>query len=170
LPKEIGEALWARGLPILRGYLAGLRQKIQTVEKEIIMKSFLLFMALLCAVTLSSTSIASVTNAANAARKHRAVTTFSQPVKLMGVTLKGEYLFVHDDAAMARGEACTFVYKGVVESKDKLVISFHCMPSARAKVASFTVRTSLTSPGQSEVREFQFAGSAEAHLVPVLVS
>ena len=76
------------------------------------MKSFLLFIALLCAVTLSSSSAPSVTNAANAAKKERAVMKFNQPVKLMGVTLKGEYLFVHDDEAMARGEACTFVYKG----------------------------------------------------------
>lgn len=131
------------------------------------MKSFLLFIALVCAVTLSSSSTPSVTSAANIVKKDRAVMTFNQPVKLMGVTLKGEYLFVHDDAAMARGEACTFVYKGVADIPDKLVISFHCTPVERTKVASFTVRTLLTSPGQTELTEFQFAGSAEAHLVPV---
>jgi hypothetical protein len=131
------------------------------------MKSFLLFIALVCAVTLSSSSMPSVTSAANIVKKDRAVMTFNQPVKLMGVTLKGEYLFVHDDAAMARGEACTFVYKGVADIPDKLVISFHCTPVERTKVASFTVRTLLTSPGQTELTEFQFAGSAEAHLVPV---
>lgn len=131
------------------------------------MKSFLLFIALLCAVTLSSSSAPSVTNAANAAKKERAVTMFSQPVNLMGMTLKGEYLFVHDDAAMVRGEACTFVYKGNADVPEKLVVSFHCTPAARAKVANFTVRTLLISPGQSELREFQFAGSSEAHLVPV---
>lgn len=92
---------------------------------------------------------------------------FTQPVKLMNVVLNGEYLFVHDDAAMARGEACTFVYKGVAENRDKLVVSFHCTPAERSKAASFTVRTLLTAPGQIEVREFQFAGSTEAHLVPV---
>jgi hypothetical protein len=150
-------------------YLNGPRQKIQTVEKEIIMKSFLLFIAFLCAVTLSSSSTPSVTNAADAPKKEKAVMTFTEPVKLMGVTLKGEYLFVHDDAAMARGEACTFVYKGVAESPDKLVVSFHCTPAERTKVASFTVRTQLTSPGLTELREFQFAGSTEAHLVPVAV-
>lgn len=133
------------------------------------MKSFLLFIALLCAVTLSSSSAPSVTNAANTVKKDRAVMTFTQPVKLMGVTLLGQYLFVHDDAAMARGEACTFVYRGVAESPDKLVVSFHCTPAERAKAASFTVRTVLTAPGQSELREFQFAGSTEAHLVPVPV-
>jgi hypothetical protein len=146
------------------------RAKRYRSEKEIIMKSFLLFIALLCAVTLSSSSAPSVTNAANAAKKERAVMTFNQPVKLMGVTLKGEYLFVHDDEAMARGEACTFVYKGNAEIPAKLVVSFHCVPAARAKVANFTVRTLLTSPGQYELSEFQFGGSSEAHVVPVPVS
>ena len=61
---------------------------------------------------------------------------------------------------------CTFVYKGVGETPDKLVISFHCLPEARNKVANFTVRTDQVSPGISEVREIQFAGSTEAHLVP----
>jgi hypothetical protein len=131
------------------------------------MKSFLLFVALLCAVTLSSSSAPSVTNAANAARKEQAVMNFSQPVKLMGVTLKGEYLFVHDDAAMARGETCTFVYKGDAEIPDRLVVSFHCTPAARDKVAHFTFRTVLTSSGQLALTEFQFGGSREAHLVPV---
>lgn len=130
------------------------------------MKSFLLFIAFLCAVTLSSSSAPSVTNASNAARKERAVVKFDQPVKLMQVTMKGEYLFVHEGEAMARGEACTFVYKGVSEKLDKLVVAFHCTPAARAKVANFTVRTVMTSPGQNELREFQFGGSSEAHLVP----
>jgi hypothetical protein len=131
------------------------------------MKSFLLFIALLCAVTLSSSSAPSVTNAANAVKKERATMKFNQPVKLMGVTLKGEYLFVHDDEAMARGEACTSVYEGDADVPDKLVVSFHCTPVPRARVASFTVRNQVISPGQWEVREFQFAGSSESHLVPV---
>src|ERR1700681_4191034 len=133
------------------------------------MKSFLLFIAFLCAVTLSSSATPSVTNAANAVKKERAVMKFNQPATLMGLTLRGEYRFVHDDGAMARGEACTFVYKGVAEIQDKLVVSFHCTPAERTKVASFTVRTLLTSPGQIELREFQFAGSADAHLVPIPV-
>jgi hypothetical protein len=132
-----------------------------------IMKSFLLFIALLCAVVLSSSLGSSVSNAANAAKKERAVTKFSQPVKLMGVTLKGDYLFVHDDAAMARGETCTFVYKGDAEIPEKLVVSFHCTPATRGRVAHFSVRTLLTSPGQYELTEFQFAGGTETHLVPV---
>ena len=130
------------------------------------MKTVLLFVALLCAVALSSNSSTSVAGVAKAKQKERAVTNFDQPVRLLGVVLKGEYLFVHDDAAMMRGEACTFVYKGTVETPDALVISFHCIPEPRNKVASFTVRTYRVSPGITEVREIQFAGSTETHLVP----
>jgi hypothetical protein len=68
---------------------------------------------------------------------------------------------------MARGEACTFVYKGLTETPKKLITSFHCTPAARGEVHYFTVRTSLTLSGQYELKEFQFAGSTEAHLVPV---
>ena len=131
------------------------------------MKSCLIILALLCAVTLSTSLTPSVSNAANAEQKEKAVTSFTQPVQIMGVTLKGEYLFVHDDAAMARGESCTYIYKGRAENINNLVISFHCMPVVRARASYFTVRTLEIFPGYSEIREFQFGGSSEAHLVPL---
>ncbi len=131
------------------------------------MRTFLLFIAILLVVTLGSTSAPSPANAAKAANKETAVTKFDYPVSLMNVPLKGEYLFVHDDAAMARGDACTLVYKGLKETPENLVISFHCMPIARKRVETFTVRTTLVAPGQYELKEFQFAGSTEGHLVPV---
>lgn len=128
------------------------------------MKSWFLLAALLCAVALSST--ASMANKApDGTKKQKATMEFTQPVMLHGVMLKGEYLFVHDDAAMARGEACTFVYKGTAEVASKLVVSFHCTPVQRFKVSSFTVRTDLVS-GVTELREFQFGGDTEAHAVP----
>lgn len=55
----------------------------------------------------------------------------------------------------------------LAEVPDKLVISFHCTPVARGLVANFTVRTAEPSPGLIEIREFQFGGSTESHLVPV---
>jgi hypothetical protein len=131
------------------------------------MKSFLLFIAVLFVVTLSTSSAPTVTNAADVAKREKAVMNFDYPVTLMDVPLKGEYLFVHDDAAMARGEACTFVYKGLNEIAKNLVVSFHCTPAARVVAGHFTVRTELVAPGKYELREFQFAGSTEAHLVPV---
>jgi len=128
------------------------------------MKSLLLFVTLLSVVTLGSSFVGS--KAADAGKRQKATALFSQPVRLQGVILKGEYLFVHDDAAMARGEACTFVYKGTAAVKEHLVVSFHCVPAQRLKVASFTVRTQQTAPGIDELREFQFAGDTEAHMVP----
>ena len=95
---------------------------------------------------------------------------FNRPVQLMGVTLQGEYLFVHDDEAMARGEACTYVYKGVSEVAKKRVGAFHCTPVERPKATAFTVRTLLTLQNQNEVMEFQFRDSTEGHLVPVPIS
>ena len=131
------------------------------------MKSFLLLVAVLCALTLSSSSVPSVSSAAGVARRQRAEATFTSPVQLMGVTLQGKYLFVHDDEAMARGEACTYVYKGLNEKAKNLVATFHCVPAARNQAAYFTVRTSLNELGQVELTEFQFAGDAEAHVVPL---
>ena len=128
------------------------------------MKSLFLFGALLLAVVLSSSS--AVTSKASMAGKHKAITQFNEPVRLMGQTLKGQYLFVHDDAAMARGEACTFVYKGDAEIPSKLVVSFHCTPVQRLKVGSFVVRTELMN-GFNELREYQFDGDTEAHMVPL---
>jgi len=128
------------------------------------MKSLFLLGALLLAVVLSSSS-AVTSNASMAGNKHKAVTQFNEPVRLMGVTLKGQYLFVHDDAAMARGEACTFVYKGDAEIASKLVVSFHCTPVQRLKVGSFVVRTELMN-GFNELREYQFNGDTEAHMMP----
>ena len=129
------------------------------------MKSLFLLFALLFAVALS-TSSAIVSKASNADRKQKAVAQFNEPVRLQGVLLKGEYLFVHDDAAMMRGEACTLVYKGNAEIADNLVTSFHCTPVQREQVYSFSVRTRQTSPGVNEVSEFQFRGETEAHGVP----
>ena len=128
------------------------------------MKSLFVLFTLLFAVALSSSS--AVGSKASNARKQKAVVQFNELVRLQGVLLKGEYLFVHDDAAMRRGEACTFVYKGDAEIAGKLVVSFHCTPVQRQKVSSFSVRTEQVSPGINELREFQFSGEAEAHGVP----
>ncbi|HBB93975.1 MAG TPA: hypothetical protein DC054_01170 [Blastocatellia bacterium] len=130
------------------------------------MKSLFLLVALLFAVALSSSS-AVVSKASNPAKKQKAVAQFNDPVRLQGVRLKGEYLFVHDDAAMTRGEACTFVYKGDAEIASQLVVSFHCTPVQRQKVGGFVIRTEQLSPDVNEVREFQFGGETEAHAVPM---
>lgn len=129
------------------------------------MKSLILFVALLFAVTLATTPTVT-TKASSEHKKQQAVMQFNDPVRLMGVMLKGEYLFVHDEEAMMRGEACTFVYQGSAARANKLVVSFRCTPAERLKVGAFTVRT-INAAGVNELREYQFGGQTESHLVPV---
>jgi hypothetical protein len=97
-------------------------------------------------------------------KTERATIEFTQTVKLLDVFLKGEYLIVHDEDKMAKGENCTYVY----DAKGKLVVSFHCTPVERPKADRFRVVTarSVMSNGPAEIKEIQFAGSTEAHLVP----
>jgi hypothetical protein len=128
------------------------------------MKSLLLFVTLVCAVVLTSTSFA--IDKSPAARKQRATAQFNQPVIVQGVTLKGEFLFVHDDAAMERGEACTRIYKGNAEIASNLVVEFHCVPMKRAVANYFIVRTKQRADGLIELNEYQFKGDTEAHGAP----
>ena len=129
------------------------------------MKPLVFISVLLCALIFGSVSWK--TTAATDVQKRRAVANFPNPVTVQGVVLKGEYLFVHDDAAMNRGEACTFIYKGVAEVRANLVTSFHCMHVERAKVHNFVWRARETAPGIIELVEFQFSGETAAHGVPV---
>jgi hypothetical protein len=127
------------------------------------MKRLLTLISILCAVSLSGSLLPP---AAKADSPHResAVVEFPDQVKLLGVFLKGQYLIVHDDEMMARGDDCTYVYSLKAGRQDKLIVSFHCTPVAREKAEQFTVRTSRLSPAPlDEVREIQFAGSSEAH-------
>ena len=127
------------------------------------MKSIAFFIMVLCALIIGSVSW---TRAASETGKRSAMTRFDRPVVLQGVTLKGDYLFVHDDAAMKRGEACTYVYEGNAPVRSKLVVSFHCTPVQRTKVNHFIVRSLETPAGITELTEFQFAGETEGHAVP----
>jgi hypothetical protein len=127
------------------------------------MRSFVLFVALLSALAFCAFPSQSTATGP----KHRATVRIVEPTLLQGAVLQGEYLFVHDDMAMQRGEACTYVYKGNAEVSDRLVASFHCIPEQRKKAAHFVVRTAQNKAGVVELREYQFSGDTEAHLVPL---
>lgn len=128
------------------------------------MKTFVFISVLLCALIFSSVSWKS--SAASDTQKRRGVVEFSKPIMVQGVVLKGKYLFVHDDAAMNRGDACTFIYEGDAEIRDKLVTSFHCIHIERAKAKNFIWRSRETVPGIMELVDFQFSGETVAHGVP----
>jgi hypothetical protein len=100
---------------------------------------------------------------ADTGKVEKAKVNFTEPLKLKDVILKGQYLFVHDEEKMARGEDCTYVY----DQAGKLIVSFHCEPVARDKAAQFKVIVTQTGiSGISEIEEYQFAGSTEGHRVP----
>lgn len=102
--------------------------------------------------------------ATEAKKQDRATVQFTEPVKLLNVILKGQYLFVHDEEKMAAGQDCTFVY----DTAGKLIVSFHCIPVERTKARGFRVVSARvgTSNGPMEMKEYQFAGSTEAHQIP----
>jgi len=129
------------------------------------MKTLVFFSVVLCALMFGSVSWKGT--AASDSPKRQAVAEFRQPTTVYGVVLKGKYLFVHDDASMARGNACTFIYEGVAAVPDKLVTSFHCVHIERAKVKSFVLRTREAAHGMFELQEFQFGGETAAHGVPL---
>jgi hypothetical protein len=100
----------------------------------------------------------------------QAIVEFTEPVKLLGAILKGDYMFLHDEGKMARGEPCTWVYaRGKAGTFDRLIVSFHCIPVIRDEPADkFRLIVSATQPGFGlpEVIEYRFAGSTEGHKVP----
>jgi len=120
-------------------------------------------------VTLGALVLASFALEANASsvKKQRATMRFDKATTVHGVVLTpGQYLFVHDDAAMARGDACTLIYKGDTATANKLVVSFHCTPAERTKATHFVTRSTEKPGGVVELLEFQFKGDTEAHLIP----
>ena len=132
------------------------------------MKGLLICIGFLFAVTVAGSPSPATGRAASSSHRQSAIAVFTKPVRLLGVILQGEYMFVHDDELMMSGNACTYVYKLEAGQPDKLVVSFHCIPTPREQVATFTVRTSPVSSESMlyEVQEYQFAGSSEAHQVP----
>ena len=105
---------------------------------------------------------------AGQAKMQKAVLQFDEPIKLLGVVLKGEYIIIHDDERMAKGEDCTYVYTREDGKQGRLVVSFHCKPVQREATDHFTVVLGVPDPVSHlpELLEFRFAGSTEGHQVP----
>jgi hypothetical protein len=131
------------------------------------MKKLFFILVALGALVLASLSLEA--NASSPSKKQKQLTRFDKAVRVHGVVLTpGQYLFVHDDEAMARGEACTYIYKGVAQDANKLAVSFHCTPVERTKAEHFLLRSVEQPTGIVELREYQFKGDTESHLVPAL--
>jgi hypothetical protein len=103
---------------------------------------------------------------ARKARNESGVVQFNEPVKLLDVILKGEYLFVHHQGMMERGKPCAFVYRHDQGKPGGFVTSFHCQPVTREKTTQFKV--AFSRRGNSDlpvIEEIQFAASNQGHRV-----
>src|ERR1700750_2446063 len=98
------------------------------------MKRLLIAASMTAALVITIGVFAAHTKA-EAKKGERATVEFTQTVKLLGVVLRGEYLVVHDEERMAKGEDCTYIY----DRSGKLVVSFHCTPVERPKSDRFRV-------------------------------
>lgn len=124
-------------------------------------------------VVLAAGALAASGAATTTPVRRSAVAHLTEPTLIGRTIVQGPVLFTHDNGKMARGEPCTTVYlfdpkKGPVEE----VWSFHCIPTSRKAVHTFTITTqSNTELGYGCVlTSYQFAGDAEAHGVPTVAN
>ncbi len=91
---------------------------------------------------------------------------FRDPVRVAGAVLMGRYVIEHDEARMARGERCTYIYDA--EDLRAPVVTFHCEHLERPATDTATVVLVPTNnPAMKTLTEFQFGGETAAHGVPV---
>lgn len=101
-----------------------------------------------------------------AASRKSATTTFDRPTSVAGTVVQGRVLIVHDDEKMAKGEACTTIYRSESGSRQgKALVSFHCVPIQRP-VTEHLRLTCSTVGGTEVLKEYQFGRDREGHGVP----
>jgi hypothetical protein len=119
---------------------------------------------------LLGTAIVATTGDGVAPAKQWATVNFVNAVKVGPTTLMGPYLIVHDANRMARGEPCTTLYRfDTKKGPQEAAVSFMCIPVHR-KVTDQTTLTFVSLQNQTDLQtltEYQFAGDAEGHGVPV---
>ena len=108
-------------------------------------------------------------NGANVApKKQWEIVNFASPVKVNGNLLAGQYLIVHDETKMARGEPCTTFYQfDPGKGPQKAEVAFMCRPTQRTICDKTTLSVAYDPVlGVDKVVEFQFAGDTEGHGIP----
>ena len=111
-----------------------------------------------------------ITSAGSAPSGQWAIVYLHEPTLIGSTIVQGPVLFVHDDGRMARGEPCTTVRLFEPRGGPSDVITeVHCIPMRRAAVHTFTVRTrpNTVDGFGCVLTEYQFAGDAEGHAVPL---
>lgn len=129
------------------------------------------FAFIAAAIALLSTS-GIATNGSNVApSKQWTVVEFSVPTRVGNHVLLGQYLLVHDDARMAKGEPCSAIYRfDPSRGPQERVVEFMCIPNHAAVTGSLQLKMK-PEPGVSSAARvalvgYQFAGDSETHGVP----
>ena len=133
------------------------------------MRSRILAGAFLLVVVLAAGAVATSGDRVAPARQW-AVVYLGEPTLVGSTIVQGPVLFTHDDTKMARGEPCTTVqlFEPATGPAEEIA-AFHCIPTARRVVAKFTIRTrpNVELGFGCVLTEYQFAGDAEGHGVPI---
>src|SRR5215471_15922707 len=143
--------------------------------KEANMKHLIIMLFLTLAVLLmipASKTIAQ-SDKIQANKVDMAVLEFTEKTELLGVTLLGKYVFIHDDQKKAEGKECLYVYEYNGDSKTPLpsrlgkqVLAFHCQmverPKSKIDVLTLTMNKAQT---MFEIKVIQFAGTDKGHRI-----
>ncbi|HEX8030707.1 MAG TPA: hypothetical protein VF491_19680 [Vicinamibacterales bacterium] len=89
---------------------------------------------------------------------------FQRPVMVGRSILQGRYVIEHDNDRMARGEPCTHIY--AFNDRTKPVVTFHCTHLERDR-PNQNIAVIETKGDMQVLTEFQFAGEAASHGVPI---
>jgi hypothetical protein len=111
-----------------------------------------------------------MTTAGSAPSRQWAIVYLHEPTLIGSTLVQGPVLFVHDEERMTRGEPCTTVQLFEPGSgPSEQITEFHCIPMRRSVVNTFTVRTrpNAVDGFGCVLAEYQFAGDAEGHAVPL---
>ena len=130
------------------------------------MRRKLMFVGLLSVAALAMATLA---GASAATARRQALVHFINPTQVAGSWVLGHVVIEHDDEKMARGEACTTLYRYDRKAplgQGKPLVAFHCNPSARPAASSPQVRSQSSPTGLSRLIEYQLTGEVEAHGVP----
>ena len=103
------------------------------------------------------------------ATRQTAVVRFMRPTIIAGVHALGAVVLEHDEARMARGEPCTYVYHYDAKNNARgdVLVAFHCVRQTRPRATQFDASLQRSSPtGPDRLLEYQFEGDTEGHGVP----
>jgi len=137
--------------------------------KHIIM----LFLTLAVCLVMPVSRTAAQSDKVQSDKVDMAVLEFTEKTEILGVTLFGKYVFIHDDQKKAEGKECLYVYEYTGDAKaplaarlGKQVLAFHCQmierPNSKIDVLTLTMSKDA---GIFEIKEIQFAGTDKGHRV-----